>query len=126
MKTIEALISLMVLLSFTSFTLLESQPENEPTLLRYQLAEDIWRICYLKGCFNQSVDLAEGENEIESRSIPVILEIEGKTGLAIAFQAPLEIAGNRLPGEDAISITKTVIVDGIPKGVQLRVGTPAE
>ncbi|MFP3949840.1 MAG: hypothetical protein ACLFUZ_01970 [Candidatus Micrarchaeia archaeon] len=126
MKTIEALISLIILLSFTSFAMLDAQPENDPALPRYQLAEDIWRICYLKGCFNQSVDLVEGENEIESRSLPVILEIERKTGLAIAFQSPLEIAGNTLPGEDAVSVRKTVVIDGIPKSVELRVGTPAE
>lgn len=126
MKTIEALISLIVLLSFTSFTMLDAQPENEPALLRYQLAEDVWRICYLKGCFNQSVDLVGGENEIESRSLPVILEIERKTGLAIAFQSPLEIAGSCLPGEDAVSVRKTVIIDGVPKTVGVEIGAPAD
>ncbi len=126
MKTIEALISLMVLLSFTSFTMLDAQPENGSVLPSYQLAEDVWRICYLKGCFNQSVGLLGGENEIESRSLPVILEIERKTGLAVAFQSPLEIAGNYLPGEEAVSVRKTVIIDGIPKTVEMQVGAPAD
>lgn len=53
MKTVEALISCMVLLSFSSFFLLSaSYPEQ--SLERYRLAEDIWRIYYLKGCFSQT------------------------------------------------------------------------
>ena|GEM_PF-828979 len=54
MKTIEAIISMMVLLSFASLTLIQV-PQAEPSLHKYQLAEDIWRIAYLKGCFSQSM-----------------------------------------------------------------------
>ena len=64
MKTIEAIISLMVLLSFASLSLIHP-PQELSELTKYQLAEDVWRIAYLKGCFEQdtpefpSIDSAE-------------------------------------------------------------------
>lgn len=54
MKTIEAIISLMVLLSFASLTLIQP-PQQSTELAKYQLAEDVWRIAYLKGCFKQNI-----------------------------------------------------------------------
>ncbi len=68
MKTVEAIISLMVLLSFTSFSLIHV-PEHHPGLNKYQLAEDIWRIAYLKGCFNQSLDSEQVSLDTDSISI---------------------------------------------------------
>jgi len=120
MKTIEALISLMVLLSFTSLTLLHAPPQ-EPQLYKYQLAEDIWRIAYLKGCFNQSVPSLNPQNEMEECLNPLIAEIERETALRIAF-SPLEAAGEELPGENAATIHKTILVNGIPKEIILQVG----
>jgi len=120
MKTIEALISLMVLLSFTSLSLLHA-PTTESHLYKYQLAEDVWRIAYLKGCFNQSVPSLNPQNEMEECLNPLIAEIERETSTSIAF-TPLEAAGSSLPSENAATITKTVMLNGVPKLVQMKIG----
>ncbi|MBD3397495.1 hypothetical protein GF412_00185 [Candidatus Micrarchaeota archaeon] len=120
MKTIEALISLMLLLSFTSASLL-SAPAYPSQLQKQQLAEDIWRIAYLKGCFNQSVPSINAENEMESCLNPLVAEIETQTGLGIAF-SPQEAAGQELPDENAVVLRKTIVINGIPKESILHVG----
>jgi len=94
MKTIEAIISMMVLLSFASLTLIQV-PQSEPDFYKYQLTEDIWRIAYLKGCFNQSmfnekfsVDLAalqaavEGKTDVDQATISLMGATLSTAGLA--------------------------------------------
>lgn len=122
MKTIEALISLMVLLSFTSITLL-SAPVYPSQLQNQQLAEDIWRIAYLKGCFNQSAPSMNPEGEMADCLNPLLEEIEAETGLRIAFYSPIQAAaGESLPNEGAATITKTILVNGVPQQVQMKAG----
>ena len=122
MKTMEALISLMVLLSFTSLSLLHA-PTQESQLYKYQLAEDVWRIVYLKGCFNQSVPSLNPTNEMEECLNPLLAEIERETLLRIAFDLELEAAaGEDLPGENAAATTKTIMANGVPKLVQMKIG----
>ena len=123
MKMVEALISLVVLLSFTSLSILHA-PHHPSQLQKYQLAEDVWRVAYLKGCFNQSLDYPVGaENQVENCLNPVLREIEQETGLPIAFYSPIEAAaGPGLPGENSILLKKTIILDGAPRIVEVRVG----
>ncbi len=121
MKTIEAIISLLVLLSFASISLIQV-PQSEPQFYKYQLAEDIWRIAYLKGCFNQSVPSLNPEGEMAECLNPLLEEINCETSLDIAFYTPIQAAaGNRLPGENAILIRKTIILNGVPQSVEMKV-----
>jgi hypothetical protein len=150
MKTVEALISCMVLLSFSSIILLQGPYSDSSAVEQYRLADDVWRIAYLKGCFNQSApleieltdaegvakDLAAGdagsfENELasfaaggtysemeECLNTEVIPIIESETGLPVSFEN-IQAAGEISAGT---SITKTVIIGGVPQKVTLRVG----
>ncbi len=123
MKTIEALICAMVLLSFTPLLIIDS-PMPQTLLHQYQLAEDVWRVAYLRGCFAQespmpTPTLAKEEMEICLNS--VIMEIESETQLKIEFEN-MDAAGSVRTSEDAVRIQKTIIVNGIPENVFLRVG----
>ena len=58
-KTLEAAISLVVLVSFLSFGLLH-YPIQHSRLYEYELAEDAWRVLYLRGGFVPAWKLGEG------------------------------------------------------------------
>ena len=127
MKTIEALISLVVLLSFTSLALLEA-PKPHSSLYQHQLAEDVWRVAYLKGCFNQSSILGaspspgivEGEmRECFMREVAPILE---DSSMDVSFDQRIPVLIGNYPSEDRVVVTKTVIINGIPERVTLSVG----
>lgn len=128
MKTIEALISLMVLLSFTSLSLLEA-PQPHSTLYHYQLAEDVWRVAYLKGCFSQELPLddiysppgvVEGQmRDCFMREVAPVLE---DSSLDVSFDQRIPVLIGDYPSEDKVTITKTVIINGIPERATLSVG----
>ena len=159
MKTIEALISAMVLLSFSPLLIMEA-PLPQTQLYKYQLAEDVWRVAYLEGCFVQqepdfsaaaaasgsfnmpknsedvvglltdgdvlamiaSINSAvEAKDPMESCLNKVVAEIESETALRIEFEN-MDAAGSERASEDAVRIQKTIIVNGVPETVFLRVG----
>lgn len=152
MKTVEALISCMVLLSFSSFILLQAPHQDSGTLEQCRLAEDVWRIAYLKGCFNQSAPLemefsdpegiakelekgdasgfvaelapiatAKNDREIVECLNTFLPEVEYQTGLKASFETELQAtSGTGL--SEGTSITKTVIINGIPTRAAFRVG----
>ena len=122
LKTVEALISLAVLLSFFSFSLLH-YPVQHSRMYEYELAEDAWRVVYLRGGFGPEwgagklLGLDEGRlNEGAGR----ITEI---TGLCVAVDG-LHVA-SCLPGEGAMVLHKTVSSGGAPTGVLFRMGPMA-
>ena len=122
MKTIEALISLLVLLSFASVTLIQPVQPG-PSLQEYQLAEDAWRIAYLKGCFNQSVPSLKPDHEMRECLLPVFEEINRQTSLKLSCDTEIQVAvGEGLPREGAVLIKKTVILNGVPAIVEMRAG----
>ncbi|MBN2121637.1 hypothetical protein JW721_01080 [Candidatus Micrarchaeota archaeon] len=123
MKTIEALICAFVLISFAPLALLEA-PAPQTQLQQYQLAEDVWRIAYLKGCFAQDAPAPTptlAKDPMEACLNNVIYEIEEETGLKIEFEN-LDAAGSELPKEGSARIQKTILVNGIPEVVFLKVG----
>lgn len=122
MKMVEALISLVVLLSFTSLSILHA-PYQHSQLHKYQLAEDVWRVAYLKGCFNQTAPSTQGDEEMRGCLNLVLSEVEQETGLSITFYSPLGvIVGPGVPEEKYILLRKAIVVDGIPQKVEVRVG----
>jgi hypothetical protein len=159
MKTIEAIISLMVLLSFSPLLIMDA-PIPQTSLQEYQLAEDVWRVAYLKGCFHQEepdfsalaaagelqspsdfsealemltdeglldaiesvVSVANAEDAMEKcLNEEVIAEVELETSLRVEFEE-LQAAGSALPGGGAIKLRKTIIVNGVPRVIHVRVG----
>lgn len=150
MKTVEALISCMVLLSFSSAILLQAPHADSSALEQYRLAEDVWRIAYLKGCLNQSTplepeledasgianDLASGNAESfreEAASFAAggtYEEIEeclnSEVIPNVEFETGLPVSFENIQAAGEISsgtaITRTVIVSGMPRRVTLRVG----
>jgi hypothetical protein len=52
MQTVEAVFSLMLFLSLSSLVLLEAEPKAiDDSLYRMELANDAWRVLYLRGAF---------------------------------------------------------------------------
>lgn len=150
MKTVEALISCMVLLSFSSFILLQAPYQDSAALGQYRLADDVWRIAYLKGCFSQGAPLESGLPDAEkiadelaagdasgfateAKSLAAggdYSEMEEclNTEVIPAVEAetglPVSFENIQAAGEisTGTAITKTVIVGGIPRKVTLRLG----
>ena len=150
MKTVEALISCMVLLSFSSIILLQGPYSDSSAVEQYRLADDVWRIAYLKGCFNQSAsleleltdaeevakDLARGDggsfgNELASLAVGgTYSEMEECLNTEVIPQVQgetgLAVSFENIQAAGEIStgtaITKTVIIGGVPQKVTLRVG----
>ncbi|MEW5996009.1 MAG: hypothetical protein AB1657_00230 [Candidatus Micrarchaeota archaeon] len=113
-KTLEATISLVVLLSFLSFGLLH-YPVQHSRLYEYELAEDAWRVLYLKGGFDVW-ELETGNRKLNEDAE----EITELTGLCVAMDG-LQVA-SCLPGEGAIVLHKTVSSGGEPIQVLFRMG----
>lgn len=128
-KTLEAAISLVVLVSFLSFGLLH-YPVQHSRLYEYELAEDAWRAIYLKGGFGPEWKLVEGCEKLEdgcgvlwpneasmNRDAERITEL---TGLCVAMDG-LQVA-SCLPGEGALVLHKTVSSGGEPMTFAFRMG----
>ncbi len=98
MKTIEAIISMMVLLSFASLSLIQV-PQSGFELHKYQLAEDIWRIAYLRGCFNQT--MFNEKFSLDSDALVSALEGEQEQDLIPLMGATLNTAGLIDPTDEA-------------------------
>jgi hypothetical protein len=150
MKTVEALISCMVLLSFSSIILLQAPYPDSSALEQYRLADDVWRIAYLKGCFNQSAPLEPELSDAEGIAGDLAAGNAGSFGTELASLAvggtysemeeclnaevipqvqdetglPVSFENIQAAGEISAgtAITKTVIVGGVPQKVILRVG----
>ncbi|MFA5412228.1 MAG: hypothetical protein WC350_02690 [Candidatus Micrarchaeia archaeon] len=121
LKTVEALIALVVLLSFSSFGLLH-QPVQHSSLYQYELAEDAWRVIWLKGGLQPSShdEWMGGTFGIdEGKMHEGAEEITELTGLCIGMDT-LE-ANTCIPGENAIVLHKNVMAP-FPVPVVFRMG----
>ena len=124
LKTMEALISLAVLLSFLSFSLLH-YPVQHSRLYEYELAEDAWRVLYLGGGLAPGWEPGTGGGELVLGPDTDKLNsdagrITELTGLCVAMDG-LQVA-SCLPGEGAVVLHKTVSSGGVPRNVLFRIG----
>lgn len=112
MKTLEALISLVVLLSIIAT--IDLRPQTiDSSLYQYQLASDLWRVLQLKGATHDPTSAAITINELQTKmGLCIIAE-----GLALE---KCEISADA----DMITIERTAYVDGDPIAVRLRMGLP--
>lgn len=121
LKTVEALIALVVLLSFSSFQLLH-QPVQHSSLYQYELAEDAWRVIWLRGGLQPALheEWANEEFGINERamveSADKIMEL---TGLCVEMDT-LQVA-SCIPGEGAMVLHKNVMAP-FPVPVEFRMG----
>ena len=116
MQTLESIISLFFFISITTSILVYYSPEKiDDSLYRLQLAEDVWRVLYLRDVFHDSPSREFLESEFEI--------IEEETGLCI-FLDGIEITSCR-GGEEhhmIASVTRTIIYDGSPKTHTFSIG----
>ncbi len=75
MQTLEAVISFSVFMLFTTYVLLQIDDYSgaDDSLYRYQLANDVWRVLYLRGDFENLQDESDLDGELD--------EIDSMTGL---------------------------------------------
>ena len=112
MQTLEAIISFTVFMVFTSYVLLQLEDYNgiDDSLYRYQLANDVWRVLYLKGDF-KDLSVSNANDKI----VPDLDEIERLTGICTYFKGVFVTSCTR--GVDCdnklASISHAAIVDGV-------------
>jgi hypothetical protein len=121
LKTVEALIALTVLLSFSSFQLLH-QPVQHSSLYQYELAEDAWRVIWLKGGLQPKMhdEWMGGVFGIDEGAMDKSAdEITELTGLCVEMDK-LQ-ATSCIPGEGAMVLHKVVMAP-FYKPVVFRMG----
>src|SRR4030095_9454878 len=118
MQTLEAMISLLVLSSILLYyaSAATAGPLDD-SLYRLQLAEDSWRVLYLRGDF-------EGFGDKSGDRVQTDLETLGsQTGLCF-FMSGLRMTN--CPGgnkhQEMVRLGKTVIYDGAPKKIAFSIG----
>lgn len=111
MQTIEAIISLLVFLSILPLVLssIESHVPDD-SLYRLHLANDVWRVFYLRG------DFEDFDKAALNRDAGRITKL---TGLCIGFEE--EDVTSCVSDSELIRIKKTAIVGGIPKTITMAV-----
>jgi hypothetical protein len=123
MQTVEAMISLMVLVAVVSAMLSGMDGrEVDDSLYRVQLAGDAWRVLYLRGDFGEFGEPKRGALEADMQ------EISDETGMCVflggtLFSTPGEAAGGMCRGagasarETTASLEKTVIWNGTARSL---------
>ena len=123
MQTIEAVISLVFLILICS-TILLTMPEQriDDSIYRMQLAEDVWRVLYLRGDLNgfsssQSIVKKASETKIEND-----LDVIGsEMGLCI-YMSGIQMTNCRdgIAGrEKIVSIERMLVDNGEPRKIML-------
>jgi len=125
MQSIEAAISLLVLLSISAsvMPLLEEQRDIDDSLYRVQLAEDAWRVLYLRGDFRDFGEDKRGTIEAD------MAEITRQTGLCVFMDGVqfTSCRGNMGTGagqahEITVSLSRTAIFNGTPRSFAFALG----
>jgi hypothetical protein len=119
MQTFEALISLLVFVSAVSLLLqVEEDSHIDDSLYRIQLAEDAWRVLYLRGSFQdfrpQSREAVEGE----------VSALGEEAGLCIFIDGVFITNCRGGPQEHRItaSMRKAAVYDGVPRNFTFSIG----
>ncbi len=118
MQTLEAMMSLLFFISAASLALasFETQPADD-SLYRLQLAEDAWRVLYLRGDFKYFDDGQSLEADMA--------EIGEQTSLCL-FMDGIEVTNCRGGTEEhgmTASITRTAVYRGEPRRFTFSIGT---
>lgn len=119
MQSMEAMLSFVFFISIASAMLAGAWPQRDvdDSLYRAHLAEDAWRILYLRGDFQdlgvQKRDAVESDLEAIGR----------ETDLCI-FMGGLRMTNCRggEPHDATAALTKTVFYDGMPRSVAFSLG----
>lgn len=105
MQSLEAILSLMFLVSVVSFLLVSLEGQKlDDSLYRVQLAEDAWRVLYLRGDFQ---DFSDSKRPVLESDLAAI---GSETGLCI-FMGGIQFTNCRDGQEHDItaSLTKTLV-----------------
>lgn len=118
MQIFEALISLMFLLSIASYLLLQADGQRiDDSLYRMQLAEDAWRVLYLRGDFEDFSDTKRAVLEND------MAEIGRQTGLCIFMDGVVFTScRDGKTHEITASLAKTAISEGKPLSFTFSIG----
>lgn len=120
MQTLEAALSLLVFASILLAVLpyQESQRGTDDSLYRMQLAEDAWRVLYLRGDFQ---DFGDGKHEAIERDINAIGR---QTSLCIFLDGmwSTNCRGGVREHDFTIRIRRNVVAGGTPKRVVFSLG----
>ncbi|MBS3067344.1 hypothetical protein J4450_01465 [Candidatus Micrarchaeota archaeon] len=107
MQTLEAIISLLFLVSFVSFVASEQHARGvDDSLYKYQLANDVWRVVYLRN----GIDSNKYENDIK--------RIGELTNLCIFID---DVTNCDEEVEEIISTERIVVVGNEPKKVMVTI-----
>jgi hypothetical protein len=119
MQSLEAAFSLIVFLSLGTAFLLESEPPRaiDDSLYRIQLADDAWRILYLRGHLD---DLSDSSRE----AVESDLRAMGEDSSLCFFIRGVEFTNCRddSPHVLAASVSRTVIRNGKPERFTFSIG----
>lgn len=118
MQTMEAVLSLMVLVSVSSLLLQPGEPPLDSSLYRMQLAEDSWRVLYLKGSFRDFGASAHAKLEED-------LELLGEQTHLCFFIDGVFITncrGGTGSHEIISSVRKTVVYGGSLRNMTFSIG----
>lgn len=119
MQSFEAVLSLIFLVSILSLSLqLAMERPLDDSLYRMQLAEDSWRVLYLRGAFQDFGESKRAELEGD-------LALLGDETHLCYFIDGIGFTNCRGGSEDhemTASLRKTVLYDGTPRSVTFSVG----
>ncbi len=115
MQTLEAIISFTVFMAFASYVLLQIDDNRgiDNSLYRYQLANDVWRVLYLRGNFK---DLSSTSSKIDND----ISKIVDRTGFCIYLRGQWATAPSdrgkacKAKDEPFVTVRHVLLIDGNP------------
>ena len=120
MQSLEAMICLMFFVWCASLAFLSCDPpEPDDSLYRLQLAEDFWRVLYLRNNFRDFGSRDSFEDDMQL--------IKAQSGLCI-FMDGIDYTNCRggMPHSITASIERTVIINGLPRSFTFSVGTSSD
>jgi hypothetical protein len=125
MQSLEAIISLMVLVSILSYMLggIGEKAPLDDSLYRYRLAGDVWRTAYLKGHFK---DLDTTKNHPTRDALQQTFEnITDKTDLCIYFGGKLvSSCPQEKMTQKLVTINRVAYDKGEARNITLSLGLP--
>ena len=124
MQSIEAVISLMCLVMLLSFLLgaAADQQGIDDSLYKFQLANDVWRILFLKGHLQDfSFDQASTQRDLVEQDLE---EIHFLTGLCTHMGGIKASSCRGIPTTEVVTVKKMLYVDGLPSNTSLTLAIP--